>query len=219
MCLTTFSKRKYTYTKQNSSLVLPLQIYLEWNCFLTGRNDRSILTNYITKEETEGSLFKCTICGHVNALKTNVLNHVESIHFPDTFVYNCQVCGKTTKSKQSLYKHMSVNHRGKWYTFVSFVVHGGLYSLIIKQILQEMIETSSWNTYQKLWIRTAQKTCGSVTSVAKLVLGRTMCTITWRTSTSLAHLSISVKSAPRKCRPRRLWTITFRETTKRESQE
>jgi len=76
-----------------------------------GNNDRRILNNYIIREETESSLFKCTICGHVNALKTNVLNHVESIHFPDTFQYSCEICGKTTKSKQSLYKHVSVNHR------------------------------------------------------------------------------------------------------------
>ena len=81
------------------------------NYFLPGNNDRRILTNYIIREETENSLFKCTICGHVNALKTNVLNHVESIHFPDTFQYSCEICGKTTKSKQSLYKHVSVNHR------------------------------------------------------------------------------------------------------------
>ena len=77
----------------------------------TGSNDRRILTNYIIREEGENSLFKCTICGHVNALKTNVLNHVESIHFPNTFQYSCDICGKTTKSKQSLYKHVSVNHR------------------------------------------------------------------------------------------------------------
>jgi len=76
-----------------------------------GSNDRRILTNYIIREEGENSLFKCTICGHVNALKTNVLNHVESIHFPNTFQYSCDICGKTTKSKQSLYKHVSVNHR------------------------------------------------------------------------------------------------------------
>jgi len=78
-----------------------------------GGNDRSVLTKYITKEDPDSALFKCTICGHVNALKTNVLNHVESIHFPDTFLYSCHVCGKTTKSKQSLYKHVSVNHRSK----------------------------------------------------------------------------------------------------------
>ena len=77
----------------------------------TGSNDRRILTNYIIREEGENALFKCTICGHVNALKTNVLNHVESIHFPNTFQYSCDICGKTTKSKQSLYKHVSVNHR------------------------------------------------------------------------------------------------------------
>ena len=92
-------------------IFLPTVLAFLNNCFLPGNNDRRILTNYIIREETENSLFKCTICGHVNALKTNVLNHVESIHFPDTFQYSCEICGKTTKSKQSLYKHVSVNHR------------------------------------------------------------------------------------------------------------
>ena len=38
-------------------------------------------------------------------------NHVESIHYPNAFVYNCQFCGKTLKTKKARDWHMSKNHK------------------------------------------------------------------------------------------------------------
>ena len=38
-------------------------------------------------------------------------NHVESIHYPNAFVYHCQFCGKTLKTKKARDWHMSKNHK------------------------------------------------------------------------------------------------------------
>merc|ERR1711892_1512219 len=74
-------------------------------------NDRSILLKYIEKE-TSG-LFHCTLCGKSNGQKNNIMNHVEGIHFPDSFIYQCQVCSKTMKTKNALYLHTNTFHKDK----------------------------------------------------------------------------------------------------------
>ena len=53
----------------------------------------------------------CTICHRVQSTRRDVRNHVESIHFPDLFVYECRVCAKKLKTKKSLDWHMSSAHR------------------------------------------------------------------------------------------------------------
>ena len=50
----------------------------------------------------------CSIC-HVfsHVAKSNVRNHVESKHFPNTFFYNCNICNKVCNSRQALQQHRS----------------------------------------------------------------------------------------------------------------
>ena len=55
--------------------------------------------------------FKCTLCGKQNSQKINVRNHIESVHFPGHFSYNCDHCEKTFKTKMALYVHVSKMHR------------------------------------------------------------------------------------------------------------
>eukprot|EP00091_Calanus_sinicus_P003585 TRINITY_DN13755_c0_g1_i1.p2 TRINITY_DN13755_c0_g1~~TRINITY_DN13755_c0_g1_i1.p2 ORF type:complete len:113 (-),score=23.96 TRINITY_DN13755_c0_g1_i1:20-358(-) len=76
--------------------------------------DRSILHEYIKKEIRNGkSVSVCTMCGKSNSQKWNIMNHVESVHFPNMFTYSCKYCGKTFNAKNSLYVHMSTSHREK----------------------------------------------------------------------------------------------------------
>jgi len=74
-------------------------------------HDRSILLRYILKESS--GLFQCTLCGKTNAQKNNIMNHVEGIHFPDSFIYQCQICSKTMKTKNALYLHTNTFHKDK----------------------------------------------------------------------------------------------------------
>jgi len=80
----------------------------------SGEPDRTVLNQYINKEILhEKQIFVCTICGKSNGQKTNVVNHVESVHFPTLFVYLCKFCGKSQNNRNSLYVHISNNHRDK----------------------------------------------------------------------------------------------------------
>jgi len=74
-------------------------------------HDRSILLSYIIKESS--GHFQCTLCGKTNAQKNNIMNHVEGIHFPDSFIYQCQICSKTMKTKNALYLHTNTFHKDK----------------------------------------------------------------------------------------------------------
>ena len=71
---------------------------------------REVLLQYIKKTE-DGHQSECTMCGQQNALRSNILNHVESVHFPGTFLYDCTVCGQQFSSKNSLNVHVSRKHK------------------------------------------------------------------------------------------------------------
>ena len=76
--------------------------------------DRGMLNDYIVKD-CEG--LKCTVCGKRAKLngtkpnKTALLNHVESVHFPNTFTYTCKYCGKEYNAKNTLQVHISTKHK------------------------------------------------------------------------------------------------------------
>ena len=52
--------------------------------------------------------FKCTICEKtIQGKKKNGMVHVEAIHFPGTFQYECEFCGKKLNSMRQLGNHKS----------------------------------------------------------------------------------------------------------------
>ena len=80
--------------------------------FSGGDPDRSILLENIKKDVVNGkSCFVCTLCGKSNSQKSNLVKHVESVHFPTLFEYNCKYCGKSFGAKNNLYVHISNYHR------------------------------------------------------------------------------------------------------------
>jgi len=77
-----------------------------------GEPDRSILVENIKKQFVDGKqCFVCTLCGKSNSQKSNLLKHVESVHYPTLFEYNCKYCGKSFGAKNNLYVHISNYHR------------------------------------------------------------------------------------------------------------
>ena len=77
---------------------------------ISGSNDRNSLVKYILQDSVG---FQCSLCGKTNNQKNNIMNHVESIHFPDTFIYQCHLCDKVVKTKSALNLHNSRNHSKK----------------------------------------------------------------------------------------------------------
>ena len=129
-------KAIYGYTDQGSiwtksKTLIPLSnetfSYYEYNCdvwnsqnhwgghivlirSISGSNDRNSLVKYILQDSVG---FQCSLCGKTNNQKNNIMNHVESIHFPDTFIYQCHLCDKVVKTKSALNLHNSRNHSKK----------------------------------------------------------------------------------------------------------
>ena len=99
----------FMFTTQNSTK--PNDLSPNFNCIFLGfpfptPKSHDDFKNFVSKDEY-GSHF-CTIC---NTFKhkscSNVVNHIESKHFPNSFVYNCKYCGKQFNARNSLNVHAS----------------------------------------------------------------------------------------------------------------
>ena len=55
------------------------------------------------------SQWQCSICGKQTSQKSNLLKHIENIHYPGTYSYTCHVCNKIFQNKNSFYKHQAVH--------------------------------------------------------------------------------------------------------------
>jgi len=69
----------------------------------------SDLLNYFTADDATNK-FRCNICHKLVNQKTHVLNHLESIHFPQSFTYMCPVCSAVFNTRNKLYKHKHAVH-------------------------------------------------------------------------------------------------------------
>ena len=87
------------YCYQNSSL-----LYI-FTGTVTG-----MFQDYIARSEVSCG-WKCTICGKECAQKVNLVKHVESFHFPDSFAQECKYCGQMFNTKDKRYKHEQINHK------------------------------------------------------------------------------------------------------------
>ena len=68
------------------------------------------LLQYVVR--TEGG-YQCSCGGFSHRWKMNVQNHLESIHFPGHFVWNCDLCGEQAKTRNGLSQHKSKFHSKK----------------------------------------------------------------------------------------------------------
>jgi len=75
-------------------------------------NDPEELVQFLTKDEVLNH-YTCTLCLKIIKQRKDARNHVESIHFPNTFVYSCTVCDKTFNSQNTRNVHITRNHNKK----------------------------------------------------------------------------------------------------------
>jgi len=66
--------------------------------------------DYIAKSD-QNSGWQCTICGKESAHKGNLGKHVENVHFPDSFSYNCKYCNQVFNTKNKLHVHVARTHK------------------------------------------------------------------------------------------------------------
>ena len=64
---------------------------------------------FIHRSEAAGSNpWVCSLCSDFShKSKYNVQNHIESKHFPNSFIYNCKFCGREFNFRNTLNSHES----------------------------------------------------------------------------------------------------------------
>ena len=75
---------------------------------LISGDSRDVLHEYIRKSDNK---FQCFLCEFSSTNRVHVLNHVESVHFPGSFKYQCDYCHKVLKTKNAKNVHMSKFHK------------------------------------------------------------------------------------------------------------
>ena len=79
-------------------------------------SDPEDLKRYIVQDELKGPT--CGICfSFSHRSKSNVQNHIESKHFPNSFTYTCPKCFKNVSTKKALEIH---NNRCKVWTIITW---------------------------------------------------------------------------------------------------
>ena len=99
-----------TGVDQNHRLISPLKILNLFN--LSGKSIIEKPEDFHQFIGRNSSGCFCTICHTFShRSSTNVKNHVESKHFPNSFTYTCPMCQMSFGSKKSLENHKSLHHK------------------------------------------------------------------------------------------------------------
>ena len=70
------------------------------------------LFQFVVENFDGGKRFHCGLCNKfAHSGKTHVRNHVESVHYPNSFLYPCDKCEKSFPSKQNFQLHRSRVHK------------------------------------------------------------------------------------------------------------
>ncbi len=91
---------------------------------LAGKNQQPLLETYIERVDQGGRPhYRCSICGKEFGQKPHCQNHVENLHFPDSFEYRCKFClDASFNTRNKYYKHMSMFHKyDRWMQQVALV--------------------------------------------------------------------------------------------------
>ena len=66
----------------------------------------------ITEGENIGK-FQCNLCGKISRDRTTSFRHVEALHFPGSFEYECDQCDEKFDTNDKWRKHRSRVHSNK----------------------------------------------------------------------------------------------------------
>ena len=73
------------------------------------------LHEYIKKfaEGENMGRFQCTLCGKISRFKQRAVMHVESIHFPGSYEYQCDQCEEKFDTRYKWLNHRNHVHSSK----------------------------------------------------------------------------------------------------------
>ena len=79
--------------------------------FITGVTRSKDLEQYLRSNTDSTRAFGCEICGKDFVRRDHVINHLESVHFPNSYAYPCTFCGSFFNTRNKLYKHTFKFHK------------------------------------------------------------------------------------------------------------
>jgi hypothetical protein len=69
-----------------------------------------LLYEYIVRDPVSGPRsHKCTLCGKTSTDRSNLRKHVESIHFPGIYSYDCKYCHEIFTTRNFLNLHIKTH--------------------------------------------------------------------------------------------------------------
>ncbi|XP_023339290.1 protein tramtrack, beta isoform isoform X16 [Eurytemora carolleeae] len=83
---------------------------------MTGDGNKGVtrskdLEQYLRSNTDSTRAFGCEICGKDFVRRDHVINHLESVHFPNSYAYPCTFCGSFFNTRNKLYKHTFKFHK------------------------------------------------------------------------------------------------------------
>ena len=95
-----------------------------WKVFslnIAGVGRSKELDQYIGSGTGPNRSFSCNICYKDFVRRDHVINHLESLHFPNSYNHTCHYCGDAFNTKNKLYKHNFKFHKEAcWIRFLLF---------------------------------------------------------------------------------------------------
>ena len=95
-------------------------LFLHGSCSSGGITKPEDFEKYLMSNGAGG--YTCSLCSYTKT-RTLVRNHVESIHFPNTFTYKCDLCGKTFGTNNAFLMHKKRFHSKSDFAILSVCIH------------------------------------------------------------------------------------------------
>ena len=79
---------------------------------VSGVNNPDLIIKEYVDFNTDAKMFTCKLCFKAYARKFDLMSHIESVHFPNEFVYECEYCEAEFSNRNKRRRHMNVVHKG-----------------------------------------------------------------------------------------------------------
>ena len=83
-----------------------------WEYGIGNEQDLHGYSRKITEGENIGK-FQCKLCGKISTTRKDSFEHVENIHFPGSYEYQCDQCDRKFDTKGKWRKHRTRVHSSK----------------------------------------------------------------------------------------------------------
>jgi DNA-directed RNA polymerase subunit RPC12/RpoP len=97
------------YCSSKSLFFSSASFFIGCSSLFPGVPQNQAFLEQFTERLTHG--YACKLCRKEFKQKHHAQNHVESLHFPDTFLYTCSHCGRTFNGRNKYYVHVSTYHK------------------------------------------------------------------------------------------------------------